>query len=55
MVAPDGESLVAVPLGSGVLPRDAVVKAMRDLLPADLPVVIGPEKMSEQLAWLGAS
>ena len=48
------ESCCAVPLGQGSMPRDHVRKLMEECLPPDVPIVLMPQDMSAQLAWLGA-
>jgi hypothetical protein len=48
----DGDRLVPVPLGQGILPRDLVRGLLRDFAPADLPVVLMPQALDEQLEWL---
>jgi hypothetical protein len=48
----DGDALVPAPLGSGLLPRDAVLAGLRTFLPTDVPVVIGPQELATQLQWL---
>ncbi|MCH7571675.1 MAG: chaperonin GroEL [Planctomycetes bacterium] len=48
------ESCCAVPLGQGSMPRDHVRKLMEECLPPDVPIVLMPQDMSAQLAWLGS-
>ena len=48
------ESCHAVPLGQGSMPRDHVRKLIEECLPPDVPIVLMPQEMSAQLAWLGA-
>ena len=49
----DGDLLRPAPLGEGVLPRDLVCSLLSDHAPADLPIVLLPQRLEQQLAWLG--
>lgn len=49
----EGELLRPVPLGQGILPRDLVRALLRDAAPLDLPVVLVPTAIEQQLDWLG--
>ncbi len=49
----DGESRCgAVPLGEGVLPRDVVLRLLREWVPATTPIVIQGRAIERQLQWL---
>jgi hypothetical protein len=43
----------AAPLGEGVLPRDLTLELLRRHVPAETPVVLRPQNLDRQLAWLG--
>jgi hypothetical protein len=41
------------PLGEGSLPRDLVRRLLADHVPHETPVILQPERLEAQLAWLG--
>jgi hypothetical protein len=43
-----------VPLGQGVLPRAVVRDLLERHVPAETPIVLMPEAIDAQRAWLGA-
>ncbi len=45
--------LAPVALGDGILPRDQVLQLIKDHVPAETPIVVMPQRLPEQLAWLG--
>ena len=49
---PDGEALVPVEFGSGVLDKALLKSAIQRYWPADKPVVLGPGNLHGQLDWL---
>lgn len=48
----DGESVVPVSLGQGILQRDVVRSLFEQHIPAETPIVLQPGNLGEQLAWL---
>lgn len=42
----------AAPLGEGILPRKLLLSLIREHVPADTPIVLLPQKLDRQLAWL---
>jgi hypothetical protein len=42
------------PLGSGCLPRETVLRLLASHVPAETPVILAPQRLDAQLAWLGA-
>lgn len=55
VVDAEGElALEPVPLGQGVLPREAVLALIDEHVPEETPIVIPPEDMESQLTWLDA-
>lgn len=50
-----GESLKQAPLGDGVLPRDLLMQLIERHVPQDIPIVLQPGKVQEQLSWLGVA
>jgi hypothetical protein len=50
----DEQPLMPVALGDGVLPRDLVRGLVDEYLSPELPIVLRPEWLDQQLAWLGA-
>lgn len=51
--AAEGDLPERVPLGQGVLPRELVLDLLRAHVPPETPVVVRPQSLAEQLAWLG--
>lgn len=55
VVERDGErALEPAPLGQGVLPRESVLALLEEHVPDATPIVISPEALDSQLAWLEA-
>jgi hypothetical protein len=49
---PGGERLEPVPLGDGLLPRDVVRDLLKRCVPVGTPIVIGAERLDQQIQWL---
>jgi hypothetical protein len=47
------ENLQPLPLGRGVLPRALIHSLLEQYVNSELPVVLLPERIDEQLEWLG--
>lgn len=52
--ADDGDSIEPVPLGEGVLPRELVRRLLMDHVPTAMPIALRPQRLEQQLDWLGA-
>jgi hypothetical protein len=48
----DGDLLKPVPLGQGILPREVLRTLLAEHAPADLPIVLLPQSIAEQRAWI---
>lgn len=51
----DDQQICECPLGDGLLPRELVQSLLDQHVPAEVPVVLQPGKIEQQLAWLGVS
>lgn len=51
-ISEDGESIVPVALGQGILRRDVMRKLIEQHVPAETPIVLQPGNLGEQLVWL---
>jgi hypothetical protein len=51
-VAPAADAVHPAPLGGGVLPRNVIMSLLRDLVPAETPIVLQDAKLEDQIGWL---